>query len=98
MSTERMDPTAERIRAETYDVVRAMAPIDPGEVTGELTLAERLGFDSLRLIELAIAAEQHFGLPPVDLEDAVTVSTVNDVVRLVVEQHNRAAAGQVTPR
>ncbi|MQY05045.1 acyl carrier protein [Actinomadura macrotermitis] len=79
MSTE----SAEHIRSETYAVIQAMAREDPGEMRGDLSLVEQLGFDSLRLIELAIAAEQHFGLPPVDLENAVTVATVEDVVQLV---------------
>jgi acyl carrier protein len=83
MSTELNADQAEHIRSETYAVIQAMAREHPGEMSGDLSLVEHLGFDSLRLIELAIAVEQHFGLPPVDLENAVTVATVEDVVQLV---------------
>lgn len=87
MATDLAAEQVERIRAETYAVIRAMARREPDDMAGELSLTEDLGFDSLRLIELGIAAEQHFGLPPVDLERAVTVTTVEDVVRLVTDLH-----------
>jgi acyl carrier protein len=75
---------AEDVRAETEAVVRAMAKVDPGPLHGDMRLVADLGFDSLRLIELAIAVEQRLGLAPVDLESAVSVVTVEDVTRLVL--------------
>ncbi|MFB9904332.1 acyl carrier protein [Allokutzneria oryzae] len=68
---------------EVARVVAAMAPNQGVAVTAESRLTADLGYDSLRLMELTMALEKHFGLPPVDFERAATVTTVADVTRLV---------------
>jgi acyl carrier protein len=73
----------DRNRAVILAVVRGMAPSKPGKVHDEHRLADDLGFDSVRLIELAIALEQRLALPKVDLDEAVTVSTVGDVIAMI---------------
>lgn len=71
------------IRGELERILRAMMPDAPEDVDDDMLLAEDLGMDSLRLLELAAVVEQRFGLPPLDMEQAITVKTVGDVVRLV---------------
>ncbi|GAB3132627.1 hypothetical protein GCM10027289_21130 [Tsukamurella serpentis] len=71
-------------------VVAAMAPGTTGsEVTAaslgaQDRLREDLGFDSVRLIELTVALEQVFDLPPFPSERLAAVLRVGDVVDLVV--------------
>jgi acyl carrier protein len=71
------------IRGELERILRAMMPDAPEDVNDDMLLGDDLGMDSLRLLELAAVIEQRFGLPPLDMEQAITVSTVGDVVRLV---------------
>lgn len=75
--------TRSDIRGELERILRAMMPDAPEEVTDDMLLGDELGMDSLRLIELTAVVEQRFGLPPLDMEQAITVSTVGDVVTLV---------------
>ncbi|MEV5648484.1 acyl carrier protein [Nocardia sp. NPDC052254] len=70
---------AEQVR----QLVGAMAPTRPGELTGELRLVEDLGFDSLRLMELTLALERAFDLPRYRPEQLTGVRCVADVVALV---------------
>jgi acyl carrier protein len=49
-------------------------------VTAGDRLIDDLGFDSVRLIELAMTLERAFGLPPQRPENLAAVSTVDDVV------------------
>lgn len=64
-------------------VIRTMARTDPGFINEETRLAEDLGFDSLRLVELAIVLERSFGLPPLNMDQTLTVTTVGGMARLV---------------
>lgn len=74
----------ESIRATVGQIIEKMGRAGPGSVSDETRLAEDLGFDSLRLIELAIVIEKAFGLPPLGLESACAVRTVRDVTDLVL--------------
>jgi acyl carrier protein len=71
------------IRERVHAVVAAMAPQRHGAVADETDLRFELGYDSLRLMELVIALERGFTLPPIDMEAAFDAATVGDVVRLV---------------
>jgi acyl carrier protein len=62
-----------------------MAPDPDGPVTDDTDLKEELEYNSLRLMELVLALELHFALPPIDIETTFQVATVGDVVRLVAE-------------
>ncbi|MEU9186129.1 hypothetical protein AB0D14_16580 [Streptomyces sp. NPDC048484] len=62
-----------------------MAPQPVQEVRTEIRLVEDLGYDSLRLIELAIALERAFALPEIGVHRSTTVVSVGDVVDLVRE-------------
>jgi len=74
----------ESMRATIGQIIEKMGRAGPGPVSDETRLAEDLGFDSLRLIELAIIIEKAFGLSPLDLESACAVRTVRDVTDLVL--------------
>ncbi|GAA2634894.1 acyl carrier protein [Paractinoplanes durhamensis] len=66
-----------------YAVIGAMAPHRIDGIGAGTLLRDELMFDSLRLIELAMALEKHFGLPPLDMGESVDVVTAGDVVALV---------------
>jgi acyl carrier protein len=66
-----------------YEVINAMAPHRVDEIGADTRLRDELLYDSLRLIELAMALEQHLGLPPLDMGESVDVVTAGDVVDLV---------------
>ncbi|GAA0570332.1 hypothetical protein GCM10010172_63450 [Paractinoplanes ferrugineus] len=68
---------------EVYAVIGAMAPHRAGEIGAATRLRDDLRYDSLRLIELAMALEKHFGLPPLDMGESVDVVTAGDVADLV---------------
>jgi acyl carrier protein len=72
-------------REQVCAMVSAMAPSPAGTVTDSTGLREELGYDSLRMMELALALELGFSLPPIDIEATIGVATVGDVVRLVAE-------------
>lgn len=61
-----------------------------GSLAPEMRLVEDLGLDSLRLLALAVAVEDHFRLC-LDEEDEAEISTVGDLVRII--ERKRAAAG-----
>ena len=52
----------------------------PEDVGADARLIDDLGFDSVRLIELTMALERAFGLPPQRPENLATITTVDDVV------------------
>ncbi|MGU3501336.1 acyl carrier protein [Mycobacterium sp. C31M] len=67
-------------------LVGAMAP-DLGRQPGlDSALIADLGYSSLRLLELSIAVEQAFALPPLRPEAMLGVRTVADLVELVRAQ------------
>jgi acyl carrier protein len=76
--------TPDSVRAVVGKIVEKMGQGAPSQVSDESRLAEDLGFDSLRLIELTIVIEQAFGLPALDMESACAVRTVRDVTDLVL--------------
>lgn len=82
------------VRDVVHEVIRSMAPGAPGapdapgvaraEIGDETELRSELAYDSVRLIELSMVLEKQFSLPQLDTAEAATVSTVGDVVRLVL--------------
>jgi acyl carrier protein len=81
----------EPIAAEVRQLAATMAPRRVDEVTDGQRLADDLDFDSLALIELAVALEKRFELPPISDEDAMDVVTVGDLVALVSQAVGRPA-------
>ena len=70
-------------------LVAAMAPDIAREPDLSSALVGDLGYTSLRLLELSIAVERAFGLPQLNPEVLVGVSTVGDLVDLVRTQKER---------
>ncbi|AHH20696.1 putative acyl carrier protein (ACP) [Nocardia nova SH22a] len=70
---------AERVR----QLVVAMAPEPPADLTDDLRLVEDLAFDSLRLMELTLVLERAFGLPRYRPEQLAGVRRIGDVVALI---------------
>ncbi|MEU6560283.1 acyl carrier protein [Nocardia nova] len=70
---------AERVR----QLVVAMAPDAPDDLTDDLRLVEDLAFDSLRLMELTLVLERAFGLPRYRPEQLAGVRRIGDVVALI---------------
>ena len=71
------------IQATVTRILEQVAKVDPAAVARDRRLREDLGVDSLTLIEVAVAAEDAFGvpLPDEDLERFQTVEDVIDYVR-----------------
>lgn len=75
-----IEPTVRRI-------VVDVAPKPPGrDVTSSDSLTHDLGYDSLRLLELAFALEDKFGMEPISAEDSAAIKTVGDVVGYIEEK------------
>ncbi|MEV4722298.1 acyl carrier protein [Micromonospora humida] len=74
---------AEPVEVTVRQLVAGMAPQPAGDVTDGQRLVDDLHFDSLTLIELAVALERRFDLPPISDDEAMDVVTVADVVALV---------------
>ena len=64
-------------------LVIALAPGPVAEPDLHGALIDDLGYTSLRLIELCIAVERAFALPPLDQDALAGVRTVGDLVDLV---------------
>ncbi|MBQ6165309.1 MAG: acyl carrier protein [Clostridia bacterium] len=68
----------EKIKA----ILAEFTDADVSGVTEDTDIQFDLGFDSLQLMNLAVALEKEFGVTISD-EDAAAISTVADVIRLV---------------
>jgi acyl carrier protein len=71
------------VEATLARIVEDIAKVDPAKVTRDKRLRDDLGIDSLSLIDVAVAAEDAFGvpIPDEDLERLHTVGDVADHVR-----------------
>jgi acyl carrier protein len=69
------DGTARRVR----DVVGSLVPGGPRDVQPTDDLARDLGFDSLAMVELALALEVEFDLQAIPEGQAVSMETVADI-------------------
>jgi acyl carrier protein len=64
-------------------ILEEFAKVDRAEVSGDMRLWEDLGIDSLSLIDVAVLAEDTFGIriPDEDLERFRTVGAAVDYIR-----------------
>jgi acyl carrier protein len=87
-----MDETV--IREDVRKLIAQLAPVQGVEISPSRELTVDLGYDSLRLMELATLFEDHFGLEAIGEDDAAEVDTVGEVeelvLRLVEETHARS--------
>lgn len=79
------------VRKDVRRLIEQLAPVRDVEVSEESELGVDLGYESLRLMELAAAFEDRFKLREITEDDAAELDTVGEiedlVVRLVREQH-----------
>src|SRR5258706_12890068 len=104
-----MAMTQEEILAGLSEIIDEIAGVPADEVTPEKTFIDDLDIDSLSMVEIAVAAQDKFGveIPDDQLKDLKTVQDVIDYVgRASVSawlgDQQRAASrpsrGQVAPR
>jgi len=78
------------VREDVRRLIEQLAPVREVELSPATELGVDLGYESLRLMELATAFEDHFGLAEITEDDAAEADTVGEVeemvVRLVSEQ------------
>ncbi len=87
---------SDEVRRQAVALVLGMAPEQVQAPTATTRLVEDLGYDSLRLIELAIAVESLFGIHA-PLEQPVEAQTLADVEQLVMQlaqAHSLATDGR----
>lgn len=80
----------DRVRDDVRRLIEQLAPVRDVDIVPSTELGVDLGYESLRLMELATALEDHFGLDEITEDDAAEADTVGEVedlvVRLVSEQ------------
>jgi len=72
------------IREDVRKLIAQLAPVKGVEISPTCELTVDLGYDSLRLMELATLFEDHFGLAEIGEDEAAEVETVGEVEELVV--------------
>jgi acyl carrier protein len=77
-----MDENA--VREDVRRLIVQLAPLSGGEIADSSELSVDLGYDSLRLMELATQLEDHFGLRNIPEDDAAEADTVGEVEDLVL--------------
>ena len=78
------------VQDDVLALVTALAPGPAAEPDLHSRLIDDLGYTSLRLLELCIAVERAFALPPLGHDTLAGVSTVGDLVNLVRTQKERS--------
>ena len=72
------------VRGDVLKLIEQLAPVQDVEISPSTELGVDLGYESLRLMELATALEDHFGLGEITEDDAAEADTVGEVEELVV--------------
>jgi acyl carrier protein len=72
------------VRKEVRRLIEQLAPVRVAEISPSTELGVDLGYESLRLMELATALEDHFELGEITEDDAAEADTVGEVEELVV--------------
>ena len=75
--------TNEEILPDLASIVEEVAGVDAAEVTSEKSFVDDLDIDSLSMVEIAVQAEDKFGvkIPDDQLKDLTTVQDVIEFVR-----------------
>jgi acyl carrier protein len=72
------------VRGDVRKLIEQLAPVQDVEISPSTELGVDLGYESLRLMELATALEDHFTLGEITEDDAAEADTVGEVEELVV--------------
>jgi len=74
--------TADEIRTGIAEILNELADVEPSEVTDEKSFTDDLDVDSLSMVEVAMAAEEKFGVKIPD-DELPNLKTVGDVVTYI---------------
>jgi acyl carrier protein len=77
--------SAEEIRTGLASILHEVADVDPAEVADDKSFTDDLDVDSLSMVEVAMAAEEQFGVKIPD-DDLPKLKTVGDAVHYI-ESH-----------
>ncbi len=80
-------PSTDEIRAGLAEILKEVADVAPDQVTDEKSFTDDLDVDSLSMVEVAMAAEEKFGVKIPD-DEVKNLKTVGDAVAYI----QRAAA------
>jgi acyl carrier protein len=72
------------VRENVRKTIADLAPVKDVEISPSTELSVDLGYDSLRLMELATLLEDHFELDEIPEDDAAEADTVGEVEELVL--------------
>ena len=72
------------VRKEVRRLIEQLAPVHGVEISPSTELGVDLGYESLRLMELATALEDRFELGEITEDDAAEADTVGEVEELVI--------------
>jgi acyl carrier protein len=73
------------IEDKVKEIIVEQLSVNPEQVTPEAKFIEDLGADSLDVVELVMAFEEHFSIEVPD-EDAEKLTSVGDVLRYIEEK------------
>jgi acyl carrier protein len=73
------------IAARVRDLVGSLVPAGARQVGPSDRLIEDLGFDSVAILELALALEVEFDLQEIDEDQTVGLVTVGDIENIIAE-------------
>jgi acyl carrier protein len=74
--------TAEEIREGLASILEEVADVSPGDVSDEKSFVDDLDVDSLSMVEVAMAAEEKFGVKIPD-DELPKLKTVGDAVQYI---------------
>jgi acyl carrier protein len=81
------------VREDVRKLIEQLAPVQGVEISPSTELGVDLGYESLRLMELATALEDRFELDEITEDDAAEAETVGEVEDLVVRLVDERRAG-----
>lgn len=74
--------SADEVRAGLAEILNEVADVDAGDVTDNKSFTDDLDVDSLSMVEVAMAAEEKFGVKIPD-DDLPKLRTVGDAVNYI---------------
>ncbi|WP_375483191.1 acyl carrier protein [uncultured Jatrophihabitans sp.] len=75
-------PSADEIRSGLASILNDVADVEPGDVSDEKSFVDDLDVDSLSMVEVAMAAEEQFGVKIPD-DELPKLKTVGDAVKYI---------------
>ncbi len=75
-------PSADEIRAGLASILNDVADVDADDVSDEKSFVDDLDVDSLSMVEVAMAAEEQFGVKIPD-DELPKLKTVGDAVKYI---------------